>query len=586
MSPDADFAGPCKNPNKRFFSKRGHRVPRRDKQEDEKSPNKENEMTKHSFVKACVALAAAMAVAPAVNAAPEKVDTKMCTACHSNIGGFHKSGAHKDVSCTSCHTGLTKHMSAPGKDTRPTTSMDPKTCGSCHPAQFNSMHQVNDHRIPRQSKKAANGVAPDPFFDRALGAHGFTKEHDEPRSHTFAALDQFLIDRGFGGRFEPKDGWMYMGMGDGAFRVWDVIKDNYPEDNVHKPRRPGTAAAVNSVCWTCKSTDLMLDWAYMGDKVEGAKWSRQSNPVDLMRNVNHALNCNFCHDPHSTQPRVVRDGLIQALTRTDFPTVYSQDPKATKINVIDMGVRGFTRKIATMEKADSKLMCAQCHVEYNCNPGFDPKTGKAIGMDDQRTNLFPFVDVTKIDEFYAHAGFKDFKHPATGAALTKMQHPDVETYWNSTHDKAGVQCADCHMPKVKDKKTGKVYTSHWSTSPRNYMKETCMQCHKDKTEKQLNKVIDGMKAYYMGKLREAESRMTDMFNAFDLAIAMGVSDEVLNKARELHSVAHTNWEWWTAVNGAYFHNPEAARLSLAKSADAAQKATKILRDAMTAKNKK
>ena len=379
---------------------------------------------------------------------------------------------------------------------------------------------------------------------------------------------------------------MYLGQGDGAFRVWDVINDKYPEDNAQKPRRAGTAAAGNPVCWTCKSTDLMLDWAYLGEKHPEAKFSRQSNVVDVMRSINHAVNCNFCHDPHSTQPRIVRDGLIQALTRTDIPSLYSEDPKATKINVIDMGVRGFTRKIATMEKADSKLMCAQCHVEYNCNPGFDPKTGKAIGMSDVRTNLFPMVDVTKIDEFYAKVGFKDFKHNVTGAALTKMQHPDVETYWNSTHDKAGVGCADCHMPKMKDKKTGKVYTSHWSTTPRHYMKQTCLQCHKDKTEKQLNRVIDGMKGYYDGKLREAESRMTDMFNAFDLALAMGVSDEVLNQARELHSVAHTNWEWWTAVNGAWFHNPEAAQLSLAKCADAAQKATKILRDAMVAKNKK
>ena len=53
-----------------------------------------------------------------------------------------------------------------------------------------------------------------------------------------------------------------------------------------------------------------------------------------------------------------------------------------------MGVRGFTRKIATMEKADSKLMCAQCHVEYNCNPGFDPKTGKAINIPASKTVAF------------------------------------------------------------------------------------------------------------------------------------------------------------------------------------------------------
>ena len=50
-------------------------------------------------------------------------------------------------------------------------------------------------------------------------------------------------------------------------------------------------------------------------------------------------------------------------------------------------------------------------------------------------------------------------------------------------------------------------------------------------------------------------------------------------------MAHTNWEWWTAVNGAWFHNPQAAQASLAKAADAAQQATKLLRDAMAKKSK-
>ncbi len=540
-------------------------------------------MNKKHLVQACLALAVSMAFVPASFAA-EQVDTKACVACHSNIGGFHQSGAHKDVSCTTCHSGLTDHLKKPGKETRPVTSLDPKTCGSCHQPQFESMYKVNPERTPRDSKKNTNNIAPDPFYDRAMGAHGFTKEHDLPRSHVFAALDQFLVDRAFGGRFEPKEGWLYLTMGDGAFKVWDVINDKYPEDNAQKPRRAGTAAAGNPVCWTCKSTDLMLDWAYLGDKNPNAKFSRESNVVDIMRNVNHSLNCNFCHDPHSAKPRVVNHALIEALTRTDFPTVYSEDAKRTKIEVVNMGVRGFERKIALLEKPDSKLMCAQCHVEYNCNPGTDPKTGKAIGMSDRRTNLFPFVDVTKIDEFYKHVSFKDFKHPVTGALLTKMQHPDVETYWNSTHDKAGIGCASCHMPKVKGK-DGKETTLHWTTSPRHYIKETCQSCHKDKTAEQLNRTIDGMHAYYNGKLREAESRMTDMFNAFDLALVMGVDEKTLNQARELHSVAHTNWEWWTAVNGAWFHNPQAAQASLAKAADAAQQATKLLRDAMMKKKK-
>lgn len=525
---------------------------------------------------------AAAAIALAFGASAQAADLKACQTCHSNITESHAGAAHKDVACTSCHSGVDAHLK--NMKTRPTVSMDPKTCGACHEDQYKSLFTASD-RTARASKKSANGPAPDPFFDRALGGHGFTKEHDLPRAHAFMALDQFIVDRAFGGRFEPKEGWLYTTLEGGeSYKVWDVLKDNYPDNNEHKPFKPGTAAAANAVCWSCKSTDVMLDWAYMGDKVEGAKFNRASNPVDLVREVNHAINCNFCHDPHNAKPRIVRDALIDALERKDMPTVYTDvAAHTTKIDVKDAGVRGFTRKIAYMEKSDANLMCAQCHVEYVCNPGVDAKTGAKIGMDNRLTNHFPFVNADQIEEYYDKIGYRDFKHNLTGALLVKMQHPDFETFMGSKHEKAGATCQSCHMPKVKNEKTGKTYTLHWATSPRHYIKETCLTCHKDKTEAQMEKSIDAMHAYYDGKVREAESRMNDMFNAFELAIAQGVDEKTLDEARKLHSSAHINWEYWTAVNGAWFHNPDQAVRSLAKAAKAAQDATDLLRKAMTQK---
>lgn len=511
-------------------------------------------------------------------AAPAQNDAN-CTACHSNIGTLHTGSKHANLPCATCHDGTADHLKNP--KTHPTVSMSPQQCSSCHPNQFETMYKVNDHRIARDSKKNLNNISPNPFFDEALGAHGFVKEHNLPRSHAYAAVDQFIADRSFGGRFQPKEGWLFSGDNGGFFGVWEKIDDTIP-GNAQKPHKPGTAAAANPVCWTCKSTDVMMDWAYLGDPNTKAKWSRASNPVDLVHNINHALNCNMCHDPHSAQPRIVRDALIQAMTRTDYPTLYSESANKTPIDVKDMGLRGFTRKIAILGKPDSKLMCAQCHVEYNCNPGTDPATGKPIKMDDPRTNLFPLVDVTRIDDFYKHASFKDFKHNQTGALLTKMQHPDTEVYWNSKHDQMGVGCAACHMPKVKDA-NGNVYTSHWATTPRAYIQETCLQCHKDKTEAQMNKVLDSMNAHYNGKLREAEASMGQMFIAFRQANDAGVDPAVIKQAQDLHSEAHTNWEWWTASNGSWFHNMPQAKESLAKSVAASQKATKLLRDAVAAK---
>ena len=106
----------------------------------------------------------------------------------------------------------------------------------------------------------------------------------------------------------------------------------------------------------------------------------------MVKTVNHANNCIFCHDPHAAKPRIVRDGLIQALTRKDSRRCIRRIREDQKFEVKDLGVRGYTRKIAMLESYDSKLQCAQCHVEYNCNPGIDPKTGAPIGMADQRTN--------------------------------------------------------------------------------------------------------------------------------------------------------------------------------------------------------
>jgi formate-dependent nitrite reductase cytochrome c552 subunit len=514
-----------------------------------------------------------------------KFDATACFGCHAPVKEFHDSGKHKGLACSSCHSGIDNHLGNPSQ--RPTTSTDPATCGGCHKNQFDTSFQMDWHRTARSEKKQMTGPSPNPSFDYLMTPHGFTREHNLPRSHAFMVLDQFVVDRAFGGRFSPKDSWRYLGKPASNFKVWDVIQDNYPDNTDQKPFKPGTAAAANPVCVSCKTMDHILDWAYMGDPVPGAKWSRTSKVVEFVKSVNHANNCIFCHDPHAAKPRVVRDALIQALTRKDFPTLYSEDPKKTKFEVKDMGVRGYTRKIAMLESYDSKLQCAQCHVEYNCNPGVDPKTGAAIGMADQRTNIFPLTSVANVSKFYDSINFRDFRHFQTGALLTKVQHPDAEVFWNSKHDKAGVQCSSCHMPKVTDPKTKKTYTSHWQTNPRQYVKQTCLTCHTDWSEEQAKYTMDSMASHYAGKVRHAEFWLTQLINKFGEVQASGIvlEDATLAAARAKHDEAHVNWEWWTASNGSAFHNLDQAKESLAKSATASQEGIKILGDALAAKRK-
>ena len=530
---------------------------------------------------ALLATAAGPAFAQA-KAAPAKAsfNASACLACHAPVKAFYDSGKHKAVGCNACHDGTADHLTDTKK--RPATKTDLATCGGCHQNQYKSYATMDFHRTARYEKKQMTGPAPDPAYDLLMTPHGFTKEHNLPRGHTFALLDQFVVDRAFGGRFVPKEGWRYLS-GTGDFKLWDVISDLYPNDPDQKVFKPGTAAAANPVCLSCKTQDHILDWAYMGDPVPGAKWSRTSKVVEAARSVNHALNCIFCHDPHAAKPRIVRDALIEAVTRTDPPNLYTQDPRKTKVEVKDMGVRGFTRKVGMLERYDGRLQCGQCHVEYNCNPGFDPNTGAAIPMADRRTNYFPFVGPADILKAYDGISFRDFRNQFTGAALWKAQHPDVETYYGSKHEKAGVDCAQCHMPRVKDAKTGKFYTSHWQTNPKNYIKETCLQCHGQWSETQAKYVIESMYANYQGKVRHAEFWLAQLIGKFGPAQLTGVSDDALKAARAKHGEAHANWEWWTAANGASFHNLDLARDSLAKSVAASQEGIKILDDAIKAK---
>ena len=507
-------------------------------------------------------------------------DNATCLACHQPIKAFHDAGKHKGLPCASCHSGTENHL----KDSkaRPVTQTDPAVCGGCHKNQFESMFKMNFEKTARKEKVLATGPAPDPAFDKLMLPHGFTREHNEPRSHSFMLYDQLVVDRAFGGRFENKEGWRGLAKAGGNFKIWDVLEDKYPGQD-HKAFKPGTAAAANPVCMSCKTQDHILDWAYMGDPVPGAKWSRTSKVNEFVKDVNHSLNCFFCHDPHSTQPRVVRDALIQAVTRPEKDTLWHRDPRAAKVDVKDLGLRGYTRKIGILDRYDMNLQCGQCHVEYNCNPGTDPTTGQPVTMADQRTNHFPFKPVDEIGKHYTDLKFRDFKHGITGALLWKGQHPDVEVYYGSRHQKAGVECSSCHMPKVKDAKTGKTYTSHWQTSPKHYLKETCLTCHTEWTEKQAAYTIDSLKSRYEGKKRKAEFWLTRFIDKFEEAKNLGVDEPTLNKARDLHYDAHINWEWWTAANGAHFHNPDQATASLNKSMAISQDGIKLLDDAMAAK---
>ena len=502
----------------------------------------------------------------------KSIDQAGCFTCHPEIQKLMSKGKHSQgINCVLCHPETSTHVKDSSQ--KPVTRVDPEACASCHKEQYQSSRIIHWKSKAKLEKSVPTGRSPK--SDLLLMPHGFTKEHDEPRSHVFMLPDFMIVDRAFGGRFQLKD-WTYI---DKAGKLWDVIIDTEKE-------LPQTAKAANTVCLTCKTSDAVLKWPYMGDPNPNTPLKRAPNPaaIEMAKGIQYPMGCIHCHDPHAAKGRVIRDALIEAIVDRKEGT-YPYDPQKSKETTMEKiwfkrGGKDF-RAMGILNKPDSNLMCAQCHVEYNCNPGIDTKTGQVTAMDDRRANYFPWANVFDVGKKYETINFKDFKHAITGALLTKLQHPDAETQWGSKHERAGVECKDCHMPKIKQK--GKEYTLHGAGRPRYMLKDTCLRCHPDWTEQEAEYQIDAIQAYTRGKMRKAEFSLGQLIDTYALAEDLGVSEDILMDVRKEHDRASTLWEWWTAENSDGFHNPEQARQSLAESVNASQKGIEILNKAIRQK---
>lgn len=510
-------------------------------------------------------LAAAPKAKPAAKPAAAKDGREQCYACHDQIKALKEGSKHAGIACNVCHEGLNAHLEK-GPDAKPVTKIDQAVCGKCHKNQYDSFYAI--HYLEGGARKEkGTPVGRSPMQDKLLAPYGFTFEHNEPRGHAYMVVDQFAVDRFQGGRYQFKGGWKNY---DRVGKTWDVLEDKGPNYKLTE-----SAMAGNPTCIQCKTSDLVLKWKYMGEK--GGKWDRTSKVTDVVKDVNNPVGCIQCHDPHGTQPRVIRDALIQAIEKDPAKNIFAKNGK-TDLKVVDF--RGF-RKIGVMEKTDSRMMCAQCHVEYACGAGAQWSDGKPVTYTSDRTNHFPLKNAKELLAHYKALDFFDFKHAVTGARLVKLQHPEAETYAGSVHDRAGVQCHQCHMPKLKGK-DGKPYSTHGVVKPINMVKESCVTCHPGDSVEKKRWQIQTIQNYIRGKMRKSEYWLGQLIDTYQAAARAGVAPNILEQARFKHEEAHILWEYWTAENSDGFHNPDLARDSLTSSIAASKAGVKILNDAIMA----
>ncbi len=288
---------------------------------------------------------------------------------------------------------------------------------------------------------------------------------------------------------------------------------------------------TSGTCYSCKSANNPSLWDKMGmrefDKTLFSELGKQ---------LTQPIGCANCHEANTMRLIVTNPALEEALEAQgkDWRTFTRQEMRT--------------------------IVCANCHVEY-------------YFQGDDKYLVFPWANGTKIEDisaYYAEMAFKDWEHPDSGAPMIKMQHPDYELFSaDSTHYKAGVACADCHMPYTRD--GAAKFSTHNVQSPLLNAETACGACHTDV-------------AYVTGRVATIQKQVNDTLLATEdaiieaiqaieaAALVSGVDKELLTEARNLHREAQLRWDFISAENSMGFHNPEEALRILFNATNLARQA--------------
>jgi nitrite reductase (cytochrome c-552) len=297
---------------------------------------------------------------------------------------------------------------------------------------------------------------------------------------------------------------------------------------------PGDPKETHATCYSCKSSDNPALWQKLG--LEG--FDAMLFP-DMTPNIKDPIGCANCHEAGTMRLIVTNPSLDNALKAQgkDWHTFTRQEMRT--------------------------VVCANCHVEY-------------YFAGDHKVLNFPWANGTQIDQivaYYDNLKFKDWDYPGTGTPMLKAQHPEYEMYTaGSTHYLAGVACADCHMPYVRD--GASKFSSHDVHSPLLNPEQACGQCHTD-TKYVVDRVNEIQQQVYSTKI-ETENAIIDAITAIKAAAADPTADAaLLDQARQLHRKSQFMWDFVSAENSMGFHNPEYILKILADSTNLARQAQMI-----------
>lgn len=387
---------------------------------------------------------------------------------------------------------------------------DPAVWGKNFPLQYDSYLRTVDQVRTRFGGSEAVHKAPSNADPRSIVAQSRLEE--DPRLKTMWDGYAFAVD------FREERGHAYM------------LEDQTFTERQAVTQQPGT-------CINCHASAYK---AYkklgQGDIVQGFHALNKMPYQEARKEVTHPVACIDCHDSQTMALRVTRPAFMEGI----------------KLVKASQGVANFdVNRDATRQEMRS-FVCGQCHVEY-------------YFKGPEKTLTYPWhkgMKVENILEYYEEVKHKDWTHAQTGAEALKAQHPEFEMYNQGIHARAGVSCADCHMPY--ERQGAMKISSHHVRSPLLSINTSCQTCHKG-TEEELKFRVETIQERTYKLRGLAMDALVQLIEDIVAAKNAGASDADLAAARENQRKAQFFLDFVEAENSMGLHAPQEATRILGES---------------------
>ena len=400
---------------------------------------------------------------------------------------------------------------------------DPAIWGKNFPLQYDGYLRTADQVRTRYGGSEAEPRTPNEADPRSIVAQSRLEE--DPRLKTMWDGYAFAVD------FREERGHAYM------------LTDQSFTERQRVVNQPG--ACVNCHASVYNAYKRLGN----GDIFKGFDEINKIGYGEARKEVTHPVACIDCHDSQTMQLRVTRPAFMKGI----------QLAKAAQ------GVQNFEVNRDATRQEMRTYVCGQCHVEY-----YFKGAGKEL--------TYPWQNGLKVENitaYYDEVKHNDWTHKQTGAGVLKAQHPEFEMYNQGIHARAGVSCADCHMPYTRQ--GAMKISSHHVRSPLLNLNTSCQTCHKA-SEEELKFRVETIQTRTYNLRGIAMDALVALITDIKAAIDSGAPADRIEAARKEQRKAQFYLDFVEAENSMGFHAPAEATRILGESINFSRLGQVALRD--------